>query len=101
MGLWEHVPERDKDYIAAPKANGYSSLHSTLRVPSLVVEASTLRPRLHMSGSQLGSNSTRCTYWSRARMFVPPQAGEHLLFAGGCGRTGRCDYRQRAGARRV
>ena len=42
VGLWEHVPERDKDYIAAPKANGYRSLHSTLRVPSLVVEASTL-----------------------------------------------------------
>ena len=44
MGLWEHVPERDKDYIAAPKANGYQSLHSTLRVPSLVVEARTLWP---------------------------------------------------------
>ncbi len=42
MDLWEHVAERDKDYIAAPKANGYQSLHTTLRVPSLVVEASAL-----------------------------------------------------------
>ncbi len=38
-GLWERLAERDKDYIAAPKPNGYRSLHSTLRVPSVVLEA--------------------------------------------------------------
>ncbi|BDA46038.1 probable GTP diphosphokinase CRSH, chloroplastic at N-terminal half [Coccomyxa sp. Obi] len=36
--LWESIEERDKDYIAAAKPNGYRSLHSTLRVPSLTVE---------------------------------------------------------------
>lgn len=37
-GLWEAIEERDKDYIEAPKPNGYRSLHTTLRVPSLTVE---------------------------------------------------------------
>ena len=36
--LWEPLLDRDKDYIAAPKANGYRSLHSTLLVPSLTVD---------------------------------------------------------------
>jgi hypothetical protein len=36
--LWEPIAHRDKDYIATPKANGYRSLHLTLRVPSLTVE---------------------------------------------------------------
>lgn len=36
--LWEPLLDRDKDYIATPKANGYRSLHSTLLVPSLTVD---------------------------------------------------------------
>ncbi len=36
--LWDPLLERDKDYIAKPKANGYRSLHSTLLVPSLTVD---------------------------------------------------------------
>ncbi len=36
--MWPPLTERAKDYIAAPKLNGYQSLHVTLRVPSVTVE---------------------------------------------------------------
>ena len=39
--LWAPLAARAKDYIAAPKPNGYRSLHATLRVPGVTVELGT------------------------------------------------------------
>lgn len=38
-GLWASVHSRHKDYIAAPKANGYQSLHLAVCVPAHILAA--------------------------------------------------------------
>ena len=35
---WEALPERQKDYIAEAKPNGYRSLHCTIRLPPVTVD---------------------------------------------------------------
>lgn len=35
---WEAQPDRQKDYIAEPKPNGYRSLHCTIRLPPVTVD---------------------------------------------------------------
>lgn len=37
-GEWQQLPQRRKDYIAEPKANGYRSLHCAITLPPVTLE---------------------------------------------------------------
>ncbi len=58
--VWPSLVERCKDYIAAPKANGYQSLHVTFRLDqstpasSMSEDEAAVQSSTHASG---GSNS--------------------------------------------
>jgi len=49
--LWRAVPERTKDYIAAPKSNGYRCIHLTLCMASVMASQSTGQPQGTPAGS--------------------------------------------------
>ena len=52
--MWAPVTGRDKDYISAPKPNGYKSLHSTVVWGSLQAEVQVRSSQMHWQ-SQFGS----------------------------------------------
>ncbi|KAG8462123.1 hypothetical protein KFE25_011573 [Diacronema lutheri] len=52
--VWAPVTGRDKDYISAPKPNGYKSLHSTVVWGSLQAEVQVRSSQMHWQ-SQFGS----------------------------------------------
>ena len=59
-GLWRHIPEELDDYIAAPKANGYRSIHTAVRTTGgAVLEIQIRSAEMHRE-AELGV----CAHWS-------------------------------------
>lgn len=50
-GQWPHVPQQLRDYIGLPKANGYQSLHTVLRVDEVRVEVQLRCVRMHAAAT--------------------------------------------------
>ncbi|KAK9842544.1 hypothetical protein WJX81_005255 [Elliptochloris bilobata] len=92
--LWPPLVARAKDYIAAPKPNGYQSLHVTLRVPGVTAAGATslelqIRTRsMHEAaesgeaahtaykGGLLAGQAARLSDWTQA---LQPPPGQHDL----------------------
>lgn len=58
-GLWRHIAEELDDYIAAPKANGYRSIHTAVRTGNAVLEIQIRSAEMHRE-AELGV----CAHWS-------------------------------------
>ena len=94
-GLYKPVPERFKDYVALPKANGYQSLHTTLFGPfGTPIEVQVRTEEMHRvaeSGvaahwmyktGQPGANTAqlRVREWVRDLLEMQTHAGDSLEF---------------------
>ena len=93
--LFKPVPERFKDYIAIPKANGYQSLHTTLFGPyGLPIEVqirSTEMDHLASSGiaahwiykskgEDIGQSQLRAQRWVKNLLELQQSSGDSLEF---------------------
>ena len=58
--LWRHIPEALDDYIAAPKANGYRSIHTAVRTAEGAVLEIQIRSGEMHRDAELGV----CAHWS-------------------------------------
>ena len=97
-GLYKPVPERFKDYIAIPKANGYQSLHTTLFGPfgtpvevqirteemDQVAESGVAAHWMYKIG-QPGTNTAqlRVREWVRDLLEMQTHAGDSVEFLEG------------------
>ncbi len=92
--LFKPVPDRFKDYIAIQKANGYQSLHTTLRSPQglhievqirteemdHMAESGVAAHWLYKTGSEVNPAEVRAREWMKNLLDYQENAGDSLDF---------------------